>query len=273
MDAKKNTRHLLRTFLPLLIFYVGCFIFVFFASLKGKDYGLLLFFGIFFLLYFGGAVLLFVITNRRMQNAFRSEEPQKLISISDPSPRFLNWLYDRIFFKFIPAYRVVYYLNRANAYIYWGQYSQAREILVMMDEENLPPMHRASAVHVKALLCYFEQGDFAEGIRLAEQYERMTQVEKVIPWHNWLARNTHSLVGFGQVASGIADAATFSSVEQQFNSRFLVIRLLSAWALEKGYLQRGEAEKASEMHQFIHQTAPYCKAFTGGETPEPSTGL
>jgi hypothetical protein len=147
----------------------------------------------------------------------------------------------------------------AVAYTLYGDFSAAWEALQGIDWDQRPPLIAASGRSVEALLCYFQTGEYEQGLELARSAQEIARVSGWFPGAQKSADSFESFVEIGEVLCGHSTDSTVRSLERKMRVLPTLGRLIVAWGLGIAYRRAGDA-RANAMCAHIQEVAPYCRA-------------
>ncbi|MBK9207114.1 MAG: hypothetical protein IPL71_01905 [Anaerolineales bacterium] len=169
MEKKQNTLFLLKQWIPIIIIW-GILLFGMFGLIRQGSYMPIPVIAI------AGMVILWTYTGTTAQF-------NKLLKSSSPQP--LIDYYDKKIGKAkTPHKDANLVFTKALAYTLYGYFDSARTEAGKINWEKKPPLFQAQKIYLLALWAYLEKHDFRQGINLAKEARRLTEVSKSFPGAN-----------------------------------------------------------------------------------------
>ena len=107
-----------------------------------------------------------------------------------------------------------------------------------------------------------EKHDFRQGINLAKEARRLTEVSKSFPGANVSLNSYDIAIDIGELLSGNSDPSIVIRLESKITKSPMMMKVLVAWGLEGFYNQSGQVEQAQRMREIIINFAPHCKGLS-----------
>jgi tetratricopeptide (TPR) repeat protein len=150
----------------------------------------------------------------------------------------------------------------AQAYTFYGNYDDARKVFQSIDWTQRTDLIQASGWLQEALLCYLDTKEYERGLELSRSVQELRTASKASPRAEKEAAARQLYVELGEVLCNRSTEATVASIEKKMRTSPAFMKLLAAWGLMIAYRKSGDQSKADAMQKYLHETAPYCRAFT-----------
>jgi hypothetical protein len=247
MEKKQNTNYLLKQWIPVAIVWI-----ILLFGIGGlMRQGIYLPLIVFTALTIGAIVFWVSIkTFSQINRLLKAPSPQPLIDHYDnrlgKSP-------------LLPNKDAILAFSKSLIYTLYGEFENARTEISNVNWEQKPALIKAQRLFIQALMAYLEIHDFQQGLSLAKEARRLTEVSSSFPGAKGSLSAYDMAIEIGELLSGNADANSIDNLERRLQKFPVMMKVVTAWGLEGFYNQSGQAEKARKMRELLTSLAPYCK--------------
>ena len=247
MEKKQNTLFLLIQWIPVIII-LGIVLFGIFSLIQQGNYIIIP------AMTIAGLMLWRIYTST-------TAEFNKLLKSSSPQP--LIDFYDKKLGKAkIPHKDAHLVFSKALTYTLYGYFDSARVEVGKINWAEKPPIFQAQEKYLLALWAYLENHDFQQGINLAKEARRLTDVSKSLPGANTSLNSYNTAIDIGELLTGNSNPGTVAKLESKIEKSPILIKVLIVWGLEGFYILSGQAEQEKRMREILINLAPYCKGLS-----------
>lgn len=207
-----------------------------------------------FLAVFGVALL-------RQRLLVRKARRKEAEALQQPTPEALLQFMDALIpatstFPDADLYRAH---NRALARTLYGQDAQVLHELNQVNWKGKAPLLRALERGNDALLQLLCKDDPEQALTLGREALALADINPALPGASKSGVFYGVIIHAAELLTGKATPEGMQALEHHHEaSSFIVIRLLSAWALRAAATQVKDTERAERMRQFLQTHAPHC---------------
>ncbi|WP_017811963.1 hypothetical protein [Paenibacillus shenyangensis] len=239
---KKNNKYLLKLWVPIVLLIT----FGSMSLLLGMVKDPFILIGPFMLI-----VVLFIIKFRmgkKLINALQKDTPEPFIrAMIAPAKRISQ--------KDIREASLAY--NTALAYVIYGQYEEAVQIMDNINWGTKEPIYQALPHNIRSLIHYFS-GEITAGLASARKARALASVS-VFPGAKKSMETYDTYVEIGQILSGINIDEHINNIQIKYEKLPLLPKLIASWGLLNGYAQQHDMNKSRIMLEYCQSIAPHCK--------------
>ena len=247
MEKKQNTSFLLKQWIPAVIL-LGILLYATVALIQRGNYVMIpamAVAGIMVWRTYSG-------TTAEFNKLLKSSSPQPLIDFYDK----------KIGQAKMPHKDAHLVFSKAFAYTLYGDFDSARAEADKIDWRQKPPFFQAQHMYLLALWAYWENHEFQQGVNLAKEARRLTNISKSFPGAKTSLDTYDTVIDIGELLSGNSSPEIIARLESKIDKSLVVMKILAAWSLEGFYIQSGQAQEANKMRVILTTLAPYCKGLS-----------
>ncbi len=246
MEKKHNTAYLLRQWIPVIILWI-----ILLVGMSG-------------LIRQGNylpVIALIAITAAIVGWVYFKTFSQINRLLKDPSSKPFIDYYDKRLGKspLLPNKDAILAFSKSLIYTLYGDFENAKVEVNKVNWEQKPPLFKAQRLFLQALWAYLETHDFQQGLNLAKEARRLTEVSSSFPGARRSLGAYDMAIEIGELLNGNSEPNLVHNLEKRFQQFPVLMKLVTAWGLEGFYNQSGQPEQARKMRELLTNLAPYCK--------------
>lgn len=156
---------------------------------------------------------------------------------------------------------VLYYYLKALAFCYYGCFDDATETINKVNWDKEESGHRSYSLIISALICYLQDGDYREGLRLSRIAHKIQESYGKPYANNYSLSFVTTMVNIGTLLNEESSHNDIENLEKMLKNVEPSQCLLIAWCLSIVYKKLGNDSKSKEYRDYCRDTAPYCTPF------------
>jgi len=163
----------------------------------------------------------------------------------------------------LPITRASVAYMSALAMSFYGEFKSARNELIEIPWDDLPPLYQGLRTHVLTVIAILERRDYREALDLAYETRELSRTRSAFPGSKKSRSAIEALVDATEVLAGSGNDQALGRLEGAVPKLPPLARLIPAFALAHHYAEHGDERNALKYHAMISRVAPYCRPLNG----------